>query len=160
MGQKRNRRTREEMLAHYQAQIERLEAAMDGKPDTSSENGILKSLRARLRKTNTELRSANVTLNGVTHEDGVGYVRSPIDQKIEQTEKRLQSQRETKARAEAFAAALPFDIKRLEALIAAAEQGEEIEFPNDLTRLSKDEERTDEEHEAAYIADDGDSDES
>jgi len=152
MTNKRNRRTREEMLAHYQAQIARIEAAMEGGPDTTSEAGVLKSLRKRLRKTNTELRSARITLNGVSREDGNGYVRSPIDEKIAQTEARLASQNETKARAEEFSARLPFDIERIEALIAAAEQGEDVEFPNDLTPLANEQERTEEEHEAAFVA--------
>src|SRR5690554_1989118 len=115
MTNKRNRRTREEMLAHYQAQIARLEAAMAGAPDTSSEAGVLKSLRARLRKTETALRAAQITLNGVRAEDGKGYVRSPIADKIEQTKLRLAAQERTKAEAEEQQAALPFDVERLSA---------------------------------------------
>lgn len=152
MTNKRNRRTREEMLAHYQAQIARLEAAMTGAPDTSSEAGVLKSLRARLRKTETALRAAQITLNGVRAEDGKGYVRSPIADKIEQTKLRLAAQERTKAEAEEQTAALPFDIERLSALVAAGEQGEEVEFPEDLTPLPGEENRTDEQHEASFIA--------
>lgn len=152
MGQKRNRRTREEMLAHYQAQIERLEAAMAGAPDTSTESGVLKSLKRALRKRETALRAANVTLNGVKAEDGKGYVRSPIADKIAQTEARLESQRRTAAEAEEQRAALPFDIDRLSALVEAAENGETVEFPDDLTPLPGEENRTDEQHEAAFIA--------
>lgn len=149
---KRNRRTREEMLAHYQAQIDRLNAAMEGGPDTSTEAGILKSLRNRLRKTQTALRAASITLNGDRKADGTGWVRPPIEEKIQKTERRLADQRETQARAASFVLDLPSDVTRLEALIAAGEQGEEIEYPKDLTPLTKDEERTDEEHEAAFIA--------
>lgn len=151
---KRNRRTREEMLAHYQAQIARLEAAIEGGPDTSSEAGVLKSLRNRLRKTKTALKSAQITLNGDRKADGTGWVRPPIEEKIAKTEKRLADQRATQARAASFALDLPGDIERLEALIAAAEQGDDVEYPKGLTPLSKDEEKTDEEHEADFIAKD------
>lgn len=150
-NKKRNRRTREEMLAYYKAQQERLEAAIEGKPDTSTENGILKSLKARLRKTNTELRAARVTLHGQASKDGSSMLRAPISEKIEHTEKRLASQIETRDRAAEFEANLPHDVERLEALIAAAEQGDDVEFPNDLTRLSSDQDKTDEQHEANAV---------
>ena len=148
---KRNRRTREEMLAHYEAEAARIRAAMEGKPDTSTESGLLKSLRARLRKTNTELRAARVTLHGQASKDGSTMLRGPIDEKIEATQKRLASQIETRDRAAEFEAKLPHDIARLEAALAAAEQGDDVEFPDDLTPLSNDQDRTDEEHEASFV---------
>lgn len=141
----RNRKTREEMLAFRLAQAEKLRAQIEGSYQDESENAVLKSLKARLRKTNTELRAARITIDGTD-------VRSSIADKILKTRERLASQIETMEHAEAFVASLPFDVERLEALVAACETGEEVEFPSDLTRLSSDQNRTDEEHEATYIA--------
>jgi hypothetical protein len=149
---KRNRRTKAEMAEHYRKLAEQYEAELDGSVDTSSQSGVLKALRAALRKRETQLRAARITLDGVTRDDGNGFVRSPIDEKIAHTLNRLESQQETKARAEEAVAAYPFDIERLQALIAAAELGEDVEMPDDLTPLPGDESRTDEEHEAAFIA--------
>lgn len=154
MGQKRNRRTKAEMAEHYRKLAEQYEAELDGKVDTSTTNGVLKALRRALRKRETELRSAVITLDG---SEG----RSSIDDKIAHTLRRLESQEQTKANAERMRAALPFDIERLSALVEAAEAGEEVEMPSDLTRLPGEESRTDEEHEAAFIAkgeNDGDDD--
>jgi len=141
----RPRKTRLEMIEVRKAQLAKLEAQEAGSYSDDSENGVLKSLKKRLRNTNTALRAAGITLNGTE-------VRSTIEDKIEGTRRRLASQLETMKNAEEFVATLPFDVERLEALIAAAEEGEDVEFPNDLTRLSDDEDRTDEEHEAAFIA--------
>lgn len=149
---KRNRKTREEMLAFRLAQVAKLEAQIEGNYQDEGENAILKTLKKRLRKTETELRSANVTLNGVAGSEGKGWSRSPISEKIEGTKVRLASQIETMDRADFFAAKLPFDVERLQALIEAAEAGEDIEFPDDLTPLANEQERTDEEHEAVHIA--------
>jgi hypothetical protein len=146
MTNKRNRRTRAQMIADMEAKLEHYKALEDGKVDTSTENGVLKALRNRLRKTKTALRSASITLDGADS-------RSSIADKIAQTEKRLASQRETQQTAEEQRAALPFDITRLEALVEAAEAGEEVEFPNDLYRLpGVNDPRTDEEREADFIA--------
>ena len=142
---KRNRKTREEMLAFRLAQVEKLQAQIDGSFQDESENAVLRSLNKRLRKTQTALRAAGITLNGTE-------VRSPIADKIAGTEKRLAAQVETMKNAEAYVASLPFDVERLEALIAASEQGDDVEFPKDLTNLGDEQERTDEEHEAAFIA--------
>lgn len=152
MAEKRNRRTAAEMAEHYRAMAARCEAIAEGKGSDNPSQGIVKRLKARLRKTNTELRAAQITINGVATEDRKGFVRSPIADKIAGTIKRLESQRETQARAEEFTASLPFDVERLTALVAAAEQGEDVEFPTDLVRLSNEEEKTDEQHEAAHIA--------
>ena len=155
MGQKRNRKTREEMLAYRLAQVEKLQAQIAGTHQDDSESGILKQLKKRLRKTNTALKSAGYTLNGVVREDGKGYSRSPIDDKIAKTQERLESQVETKDRAEVMIAKLPFDVETLEATIAAAEAGEEVVFPEGLTPMGLPEDRTDEEHEADFIAKQG-----
>ncbi len=152
MGNTRNRRTREEMLAHYEAEAERVRQQIAGSYKDESENAVLKQLAKRLRKTETELRAATITVNGVAGSEGKGWSKSPIDEKIATTEARLATQVETKARAEAFQASLPFDIERLQALVNAAKEGEDVEMPSDLTPLADEQERTDEEHEAAFIA--------
>jgi len=148
--QTRNRRTDAQMLAHFKAEQARLEAKMAGKPDTTSENGIIKSLKRRLRKTQTELRAANLTINGQTNSDG-GVMRKPIADTILATQARMESQIETRDRANEFQARLPMDVERLEALIASAEQGDTVEFPNDLTKLSDDQDKTTEQHEASAV---------
>ncbi|MHC4278223.1 MAG: hypothetical protein ACYSTI_13030 [Planctomycetota bacterium] len=150
MGTKRNRRTQEEMLAHYQAQVEKLQAKIDGSYQDENENNVLKALKKRLRKTETALRSAGLVVNGVQAEDGMGWTRAPQAVKIAKTEKRLEDQRETLYRAEALVTALPFDVERLKALINASGIGDIVEFPTDLTPLEAP--KTDEEHETAFIA--------
>lgn len=148
--QTRNRRTQTQMLAHFEAEAERLRNAIAGKPDTASESGVLKSLKRRLRKTQTELRAANLTINGQTNTEG-GVMRKPIADTIEATKARVASQIETRDRANEFQARLPMDVERLEALIASAEQGDTVEFPSDLTRLSDDQDKTTEQHEASAV---------
>lgn len=148
---KRTRKTRKEMIELRRQQLEALIAAEEGRADTSTESGLLKSLKSRLRKTNTELRAARVTLHGQASKDGASMLRASIDDKIAATEKRLASQIETRDRAAEFEATLPHDVARLEALIASAEQGDDVEFPNDLTRLSSDQDKTDEQHEASAV---------
>jgi hypothetical protein len=150
MGQRQPRKTREEMLAFRLAQVEKLQAQIAGTHQDDSESGILKQLKKRLRATLTALKGAGYTLNGVVREDGKGYSRSPIDEKISKTEDRLASQVETKDRAEVMIAKLPFDVETLEASIAAAELGDEVMFPEGLTPLGKP--STDEEHETSFIA--------
>lgn len=150
METKRNRRSREEMLAHYQAEVEKIQAKIDGSYSDEGENDLLKALKKRLRKTETALRSAGLVVNGVQKEDGKGWTRAPQSVKIDKTVVRLADQRETLDRAEALLAKLPFDMETLEALIAASNIGEIVEFPTDLTPLEAP--KTDEEHEAAFIA--------
>ncbi len=141
----RNRKTQVEMLAERKRQVEVLEAKIAGNFQDESENAVLKSLRKRLRKTNTALSAADITMNGKGP-------RKPIADKIAGTEARLASQIETMENAEVYLAKLPFDVENLEALIASAEQGDDVEFPSDLHRLQGDEDRTEEEHEAAFLA--------
>lgn len=152
MTDTRNRRTQEEMLAHYQAQVDKLTAKIEGRYEDDGANDMVKALKKRLRKAETALRSAQITLNGVTKEDGNGWVRAPISEKIEGTEKRLNSQIEAKGFAEHMTASLPFDIDRLTALVAAAELGEDVEFPNDLVNLTVSKPGGDEQVEADFIA--------
>ena len=148
---KRNRRTREEMLEAALAKVEKLQAQIEGSYKDENENDILKALKRRLRKTNTALRASVVTLNGISNDEGK-IARKSIADTIEATRLRLASQIETMNRAEALQAQLPFDVERLEGLIALTEAGELVEFPKGLTILETGEKRTDEEHEAAFIA--------
>lgn len=153
---KRTRKTRAEMIEATRAKLAKLEAQAAGE---YVDDSIVKRLKTRLSQVNRELRSANTLVSGVTGKDGKGWTRKPIAEQIAYTESRLESQRESQKRANEFVAALPFDVQTLEALIAAAEQGEEVEFPNDLTMLQRSEERTDEQHEAnaVHAADDSES---
>jgi predicted HTH transcriptional regulator len=143
-GPKRQRKTRKEMIAATQAKLEKLLAQEEGTFSDENENDILKGLKRRLRKTETALKAASLILFGA---DG----KSTIEDKIVKTRQRLASQIETCDRAEAQKAALPFDIERLSALIDLAEAGEDVEFPNDLTRLTGEQEKTPEEHEAKAL---------
>ncbi len=150
MGTKRNRRSQAEMLAHYQAEVEKLQAKIDGSYQDENESNILKALKRRLRKTETAFRSAGLVVNGVQKDDGKGWTRAPQAVKIAKTEARLADQNETLDRAETLMAKLPFDVEVLTAAIKASEIGDIVEFPEGLTPLEAP--KTDEEHEAAFIA--------
>lgn len=152
---KRNRRTREEMLDAALAKVAKLQAQIEGSYKDEDENDVLKALKRRLRKTNTALRAARITLNGI-HDDGK-IARKSIAVTIQATRDRLESQIETEQKAEKAQATLPFDVERLEALIEATEAGELVGFPKDLSRLPNEQDRTDEEHEAAFIVSEQDS---
>ncbi len=154
----RNRRSRIEMRAHFLAEIERLDASIAGKPDTASESGKLKSLKSMLKKRETALRAATITVNGIAANPELKVSpRASIGDKIATTEARLASQKQTLATANEQIAQLPFGITRLEALVASAAQGDDVEMPTDLYPLPGEGEteevaKTDEEHEAAFIA--------
>lgn len=135
MADKRNRRTQEEMLAHYKAKADALQAKIEGRGGDEAGSDLVANLKRRLRKTETALRSAQIMLNGVVKEDGKGWQRAPIDEKIEMTRTRLQTQIDARDRADSMATTLPFDVNRLKLLIEAANVGEDVEFPNDLTPL-------------------------
>lgn len=156
MTDKRNRRTREEMLAYYQEKAAKLTAQIDGSYDDSQENDVLKALKRRLRKTETALKAARITLNGIEGKDGKGWTRAPIDEKIATTELRLSQQRVAQGRATDQVTLLPFDVDQLSALVAAAEAGDLVDFPTNLhsLNLKEEEEKTDEEIEAEFIAED------
>lgn len=139
------------MLEAALAKVAKLEAQIEGSYKDEDENDILKALKRRLRKTSTALRAARVTLNGLSNDEGK-IARKPISETIERTKVRLASQIETQDRAETMSAALPFDVELLEALIAKTEIGEIVEYPENLTPLGNEQERTDEEHETAFIA--------
>lgn len=141
---KRARKTRAEMIAATQLKLEKLLAQEAGTFSDENESNVLKGLKARLRKTNTVLASMRLLRNG---SEG----KSSIVEKIKATEKRLASQIESKNRADKFIAELPFDVQQLEALIEAGEAGEAVEFPSDLTRLTDDQDKTPEEHEAKAL---------
>lgn len=150
---KRNRKTRDEMLAFRLAQVAKLEAQIEGSYQDDHENDTLKSLKNRLRKTQTALRAAGVILNGIVKEDGKGWQRAPQAEKIEGTRKRLADQEKALQRAELVSATLPFDVDILNVSITAIEAGDtEVEFPTGLHSLNGAEPKTDEEVEADFIA--------
>lgn len=154
MADKRNRKTRDEMLALRLAQVEKLQAQIEGSYQDDHENDVLKAMKNRLRKTETALRAASVTLKGIGREDGKGWQRAPIEEKIEGTRKRLADQLAAMKRAEVVSATLPFDVEILTVSIKAAEAGDtDVEFPADsLHALNGSEPKTDEEVEADFIA--------
>ena len=79
MGTKRNRRTQEEMLAHYKAKADALAAKIEGRGGDDAGSDLVANLKRRLRKTETALRSAQIMVNGVTkdvHDDLDGQARS------------------------------------------------------------------------------------
>ena len=145
------KRTTEEMQQHYLDMAQRCQDRIDGKEVEDLHGDILKSLKKRLRRTETALRSAQVLVNGITSDDGKGWTKAPQSEKIVKTRQRLAQQIDALERAEEFAAALPFDVNRLGDLIKAAELGETVEMPNDLRPLKR-ENSTDEEVEADFIA--------
>lgn len=153
MTDKRNRRSREEMLAHYMEKVSRLEDQIAGREVEDASGDLVKSLKRRLRKTETALRSAQIMVNGITKDDGRGWQRAPISEKIATTKTRLTQQIEDRDFADAQAAKLPSDVNQLRLLIEAAEAGEDVEFPTNLSPLSLNEaSRSDDEIEADFIA--------
>ncbi len=147
----RTRRTIEERIAANQAELETLLEKQAGTYKNDTEDTVEKQIRARLRRCNTELRAASVTIHGVSASEGKP-ARSSISDKILKTEARLVNQRNTEDRAYAFLNDLPADIKVLEALVESMEAGQDVAFPDGLTALSASEGRSDEEHEAMFIA--------
>ncbi len=152
MTDKRNRRSREEMLAYYDGKAAKIRAQIEGTYSDDQESDVLKALKRRHRKTVTALKAARITLNGITGKDGKGWTRAPIAEKIRTTEARLEAQHEAMQNAEEFNTVLPFNVDTLSALIAAAKLGDVVDFPTDLHPLSQDEPKTDEEIEADFIA--------
>lgn len=141
---KRNRKSRKEMIVELQARLDKAIAQEAGTFSEENDNNALKGIKTRLRKTKTVLASMELLRNG---SDG----KSSIVDKIKATEKRLASQIESKNRADKFLAELPFDVTQLEALVEAGEAGETVEFPEGLTKLTDDQEKTPEEHEAKAL---------
>jgi len=137
------------MIAFRQAELDKMIAQEAGSFDESNESNVGKALQRRLRKTRTALKAAGIMVNGTD-------VRSSIAVKIEGTLRRLASQKQAQENAEEQIAKLPFDVERLVALIDSVEASDIVDFPTDLTRLGDEDERTDEEHEAAFIANEED----
>jgi len=131
---KRQRATRQEMIERLQAKLERLQQQEEGKPVASTTPLGVKRLRAAIRKRRTALHRANVLLDG-----HAGSEKSPringIDAKIENARQRLDSLIEARNRAVDHIETLPGDIERLEAALAQAEAGGEIEMPEGLTMI-------------------------
>lgn len=133
---KRQRATRQEMIERLQAKLERLQQQEEGKPVASTTPLGVKRLRAAIRKRRTALHRANVLLDG-----HAGSEKSPringIDAKIENARQRLDSLIEARNRAVDHIETLPGDIERLEAALAQAEAGGEIEMPEGLTNIGE-----------------------
>ena len=133
---KRQRATRQEMIERLQAKLERLQQQEEGKPVASTTPLGVKRLRAAIRKRKTALHRANVLIDG-----HAGSEKSPringIESKIENARQRLDSLIEARNRAVDHIETLPGDIERLEAALAQAEAGGEIEMPEGLTNIGE-----------------------
>ena len=131
---KRQRATRQEMIERLQAKLERLQQQEEGKPVASTTPLGVKRLRAAIRKRRTALHRANVLLDG-----HAGSEKSPringIDAKIENARQRLDQLIDARNKAVDHLETLPGDIERLEAALAQAEAGGEIEMPEGLTMI-------------------------
>lgn len=147
------KRNPHEMKAYYEMKAAECQDRIDGKEIEDRGGDVLKALKARLRKTETALRSAQVLVNGITSDDGKGWQKAPQSEKIVKTRARLAQQIDALERAEEFAAQLPFNVTRLTDLIKAAELGEDVEMPTNLFPLKRQTEKvSDEEIEADFIA--------
>ncbi len=148
MTDRKQRRTRAQMIEEWKAKITKAEAQEEGTYDSDSETLVGRRLRGAMKKRKTILHRAGVLLQGRAATE-----KSPpmngIVQKIERARQRLADLIESGARAEQQVANLPFDIERLAELIEAEEKGEDVEFPNDLLRLPGEGEQTDTEAEVA-----------
>lgn len=146
---KRNRRTREQMLAEARAKVAKLEAKIAGNYDDSQEDGyMVKRLKAAIRRRETTLTTIETLLNGRAATEKSPQV-APIAEKIANAEKRLYDLRKAQTQAIETAARVPFDIERLREVLAMAEGGSEVEFPTGLYLIPN--EKTDAEHEAASV---------
>jgi predicted nucleic acid-binding Zn-ribbon protein len=150
MTQKRNRRTRVEMLAALQEKLDRLKAQVSGTYDPTNDEGtyIVQRIRRAIRRRNTAMGNANTLLNGRPATDRSPAV-APVGEKIANAEHRIAELRKAQNRATEILSNVPGDIERLEALLKRAESGDEVEMPNDLYMLPSDEDRTSAEVEAS-----------
>jgi DNA repair exonuclease SbcCD ATPase subunit len=132
---KRKRATRQEMIERLAAKLEKLQAQAAGNYDETGDSLNTKRLRSALRKRRTLLHRAETLLNGRAP-TAKSPAQNGIDEKIENAQKRLDDLQEAKRRATEQTANLPFDIEKLEKLLADVENGEtEVEFPTDLYRI-------------------------
>lgn len=149
---RQKRRTDEEMLAHFEAEkqriLDRMQAKAEGRPVTEG-SGLSSRLKRAKRTRETALHRAQVAVNGKA-----ATAKSPalptIEEKIERAQKRLDDLIETQNRALEQIAELPKDIERLELLIEAEAAGDDVEFPKGLYRLPGEGEQT--EGEAETVA--------
>ena len=133
---KRKRATRTEMIERLAAKLEKLQAQAAGNYDETGDSLNTKRLRSALRKRRTLLHRAETLLNGRAP-TAKSPAQNGIDEKIENAQKRLDDLQEAKRRATEQTANLPFDIAKLEKLLADVEEGGscEAEFPTDLYRI-------------------------
>lgn len=148
MTDRKQRRTRAQMIDEWKAKIAKAEAQQEGTYDSDSETLIGRRLRAAMKKRKTVLHRAGVLIHGRASTE-----KSPpmngIVEKIERARQRLKDLIESGGRAEEQVANLPFDIERLAKLIEAEEKGEDVEFPTNLLSLPGEGEQTDTEAEVA-----------
>lgn len=147
---KRNRRTRNEMIAAYEAKLARLKAQAEGTFDESDDDTYtVKRLRRAIRRRETAIGNAGTLLNGKAATEKSPAVPSILS-KIENAEKRLADLRLAQKRAHEITAQVPFDVEKLTALLERAEKGEAVEFPTDLYILPGENDKTEAETEAAF----------
>lgn len=152
-GIKRPRRTIEQRRADLMAELARLDAKAAGTFDPSQEEGYgLKRLRAAVRSRETAMGNATAVLNGKPGTEKSPAVSS-IGVKIANARARLDNLILAEQRAVEILAALPADIETLRGLVERAEKGETVEMPTNLYRLPGEDEQTDAEREAAFVAD-------
>ena len=145
----RNRRTRAQIIADLEAKLAKAKAKAEGTYDASADDTFgVKRLRTAIRTRETAMTAASNLLNGKAATEKSPAL-SDIDTKIANAMARIANMQAAKARAIEQIGALPADIDRLRALLAKAETGETVEFPNDLYRLPT--EKSAEETEAASV---------
>ena len=146
---KKPRRSIEQRIADKMAELQRLQAIQNGTHDETTESGyMVKRLREAIRRRETAINVANVTLFGRAKTEASPAL-PPIANKIENAQRRLADMLETQKRANEVLASVPQDILTLDAVLTKAEAGEVVEFPSGLFGLPSDKTETQVETEAA-----------
>jgi hypothetical protein len=131
---RRKRRTRAEILAETLAKAEKIKAQLAGEWSGDNDTSIVGKIKGALRKRKTAVHAANVTINGRAATENSPSING-VDEQIARLETRLSDKKESKIRALAVLETCPDDITRLEALLQEALNGQDVEFPDDLTPL-------------------------
>ena len=151
-GGKRNRRTRVEMAAIYEAKLAKIKAQIAGNFDeTADDSYMVTRLKRAIRRRETALTTAGTLLNGRAATEKSPMVPS-IGEKIANAEKRVADLRAAQNRAIEAQARVPFDVDVLRELLASAEKGEAVDFPTTLYVLPGENERTEAEIEAGSVS--------
>jgi len=147
-GNKRTRRTREQIMADLERKLEAMRAKAQGTYDESQdETFIVKHLRRAIRRNETAVRNADTLLQGRPGTDKSPAI-ADIDSKIANAEQRVRDLNAAKTAALTVQAQAPFNIQKLTATLALAEAGETVEMPGDLFALPGDD--TDVQKEVAF----------